>query len=391
MNLSDLVYINANGYYYADYNSFLEWRKDQYRTIYGADIYLEADSQDGQLVAIQALADYQTAALGASIYASFSPTTAQGVGLSRNVKINGISRLIATKSNVSITIVGTAGTVITNGIVQDSLNQLWDVPTTTIPTGGTITVIAIAQEFGAVTAAAGTVTRIYTPTRGWQSVTNAAAANAGNPVESDAELRVRQARSVAIPSLTVFDGTIGAIENITGVEKVKGYENQTGTTDGDGIPGHSICVVVLGGTSANIASAILLHKTPGCNTYGNTPIATFDSRGMPITISFQRPTNVSIKVAITISVNANWSSDYITLMQTSVANYINALSIGSTILITKLYSPAYLAGTAADGSFDIASLQIAKGADPLGNVNIDLDFDDNPVCVAASDVTVIVT
>lgn len=391
MQITDLVYIDSTGYHYADYPAFLQWRTEQYQAIYGADVYIDPDSQDGQLLAIQAKSDYDTAALGAAIYNSFSPATAQGVGLSRVVKINGMNRGIPTNSQVDIEIVGQSGTVITDGVVQDTLDQKWNVPSpTVIPGGGTITVTAIAQELGAITAEAGTVNKIFTPTLGWQTVTNANAATPGAPIESDANLRIRQTQSTAIPSLTVFDGTIGAVSNIAGVTKVRGYENPTGSTDGNGIPAHSICVVVNGGDSVEVASQIAVHKTPGTGTFGNTSELVYDAHGMPLTIAFSRPSSVTIKVDITISANEGWSADYIALIKQSVSDTINALQIGAVVLITKLYAPAYLVGTPAGQTYDIATLQIAISGDPLGDVNIPLDFDEQAICLPA-DVTVNVT
>ena len=84
---------------------------------------------------------------------------------------------------------------------------------------------------GAVAALANTVTGIFTPTQGWQTVNNSNPATLGVAVESDAELRVRQSVSVADPSLTVFEGTVGSVENVTGVTKTMGYENPTNSTD----------------------------------------------------------------------------------------------------------------------------------------------------------------
>jgi uncharacterized phage protein gp47/JayE len=314
------------------------------------------------------------------------------VGLSRVVKINGIRRGVPTRSQVDVEIVGQSGTVITDGVVQDTLDQKWDLPATvTIPGGGTITVTAVAQTEGNLTAEANTVNRIFTPTLGWQTVDNPLAATPGAPIETDAELRIRQSRSTAVPSLTVFDGTVGAVSNITGVTKVKGYENDTNSTDGNGIPAHSICIVVAGGAVTDIAQAIADHKTPGTGTFGSTSETVFDTNGMPNTIRFQRPTTVTIKVQVTIAAGQGWSSDFIALIKTAVAAVINAGGIGDTVLITKLYAPAYLLGTAPGQTYDIALLEIGKNADPLGTVNIPLDFDEQAVCIDPTDVTVIVT
>ncbi len=391
MQITDLVYIDTTGYHFEDYPAFLSWLQDQYRAIYGADVYLESDSQDGQFLAVIAKALYDTAALGGSVYNSFSPVTAQGVGLSRNVKINGLDRRSPTHSVVDVLVVGQSGTVITGGIAVDTLEQKWDLPTTTIPGGGSITVTAVAQEEGDISAEANTVNRIFTPTLGWQTVNNVAAATPGAAVETDAELRVRQAQSTANPSLTVFDGTIGGVSNLAGVLKTRGYENDTDSTDGNSIPPHSICVVVSGGDAVEIAQEIALHKTPGTGTHGSTTELVYDAHGMPLNIHFQRPTPVTITADITIATNEGWSSDYEDLIKQAVADVINAGQIGDTVLITKLFAPAYLTGTPASSTFDIATLLIGRDMDPPSNINIDLDFDEEPVCDPATDITVNIT
>jgi len=391
MLITDLVYIDDTGYHYADYPAFLSWLQGSYRAIYGADVYLEADSQDGQFLAIMAKAFYDTAALGGSVFNSFSPVTAQGVGLSRQVKINGIARQASSKSTADLTVVGQPSTVISGGIAQDVLDQKWDLPDLVIPGGGSIIVTATAQEFGDINAEAATINKIFTPTLGWQTVNNVNPATPGAPVESDAELRVRQAESTAIPSLTVLDGTVGGVSNVPGVQKTKGYENDTNSTDGNGIPAHSICIVVLGGDSVAIAEQIALHKTPGTGTFGDTTELVYDAHGMPLNIKFERPTIVTIGVKITIAVDQFWSNDFIPLIEAAVAAQINSLEIGETVLITKLFAPAYLIGTPEGGTYDIIELEIKKNADPYDVINIPLDFDEYAFCDADVDVTVIVT
>lgn len=392
MEITELVYIDDTGYHYADYPSFLTWIQDKYRGIYGADVYLEADSQDGQFLAVLAKSYYDLAAHGAATYNSFSPVTAQGLGLARVVKINGLTKQSASYSTVTLTVVGQAGTVITDGVAQDTVGQKWLLPTpTTIPGGGSVDVVATAETIGAVTAEIGTVTSIFTPTLGWQTVTNAAAATPGSAVEEDAELRARQAVSTANPSLTVFDGTTGAVSNVSGVTKAKGYENDTASTDGNGIPAHSICMVVAGGADADIAQAIQVHKTPGTGTFGDTSEVVYDSHGMPLTISFQRAVTATISVRVTLSAGTGWSSDYEDLIKAAVAAIVNAGPIGDTVLYTTFFGPAYLPGTPASGTFVIASIELKKNAGAFAQANVTLDFDENPVCNPATDVTLVVT
>ena len=392
MNITSLVFIDATGYNFADYPSFLSWIQGVYQGIYGADVYLGPDSQDGQFVAILAQAFYNTAALGASVYNSFSPATAQGVGLSRVVKINGLEREIPTFSIVQLTIVGIAGTVIKNGVAQDTLNQQWNLPASvTIPGGGTITVTATAQNIGDITADINTVTTIFTPTLGWQSVNNSVAAIPGDPVEKDGTLRARQAASTSIPAQTVFDATLGGVANISGVTAIRGYENDTDSTDGNGLPPHSICVVVTGGNSVTICQTILDYKTPGTNTYGGTTELVYDRKGMPYNISYQESVAAEIGVQVTLTQGPAWSSDYESMIADAVAAIINDGRIGNTVLYTTLFAPAYLNGVAGGpapaDAYTIDSIEINKNGGSYAAANVSLNFDEQPVCNPLTDVT----
>ena len=392
MTIADLVYIDSTGYHYADYPTFLSWLTSQYQSIYGADVYLEADSMDGQFLAILAQAFYDTAVLGASVYNSFSPLTAQGAGLARVVKINGLKKLVPSFSTVTVTIVGTAGTVITNGIASDSLNQQWLLPVTvTIPGGGTIDVTATAAVVGFVTANANSITNIFTPTRGWQTVNNAGAASPGDPVEEDAQLRQRQSISTSLPAQTVFDATLGAVANLPAVTKVQGYENFTDSTV-NGLVAHSICVVTVGGADTDIAQAIVDQKTPGTDPVGNHgPVTVFDSRGIPLSVYFSYAVTAEIQATVTGVSNQGWSTDFVPLIQAAVAAAINALPIGSEIFYTTLFVPAYLVGTPAYGTFSVTGITIGKNSGMQSAANIVLATGlsaENPVCNPSVDVTV---
>lgn len=134
---------------------------------------------------------------------------------------------------------------------------------------------------------AGSVNKINTPTRGWVSVTNPQAATVGVAAETNAELRVRQSQSVALPSLTPFEAVDGAIANISGVTRHKLYENDTDTTDANGLPPHSIAAIVEGGDATVIANSIRGVKGQGVTPYGSTVIVVPDKYGNPHSVGFQ--------------------------------------------------------------------------------------------------------
>jgi len=387
--IAELAYIDATGFHYSDYPTVLAALQDEYRTIYGVDVYLEADSQDGQWLAVVALSIHETLALAASVYNSFSPVTALADALSRNVKLNGIRRRVPTFSTADLTIVGQEGTEIVNGQVEDVLSQKWNLPATVvIPGSGEIVVTATAVDVGAISAAAGTIEKISTPTLGWQTVTNVLAATEGEPVETDAQLRLRQEISTALPSLSVLEGIVGAVASLAGVTRFKGYENDDDVPDADGLPAHSIAIVVEGGLAQEIGDTIALKKTPGTKTYGTTSVDTVDKYGLINTINFFRPTLATIGVEITIDALTGFTTGFETLIKQAVIDYLNALKIGSDVLITKLYVPANLPGTAAGDTFDITLIRIKKNAGAFGTANIVLAF--NEVAEAdLADITII--
>lgn len=370
-----LMFIDETGLHLPDYPAVLDYIHAQFRSIYGQDVYLEPDSQDGQLAAVFAAALHDTYALAGSVYQAFSPATSQGAGLSRMVKINGLGRQTASYSTVELRLVGQAGTIISNGIAKDAQQRLWLLPERVlVPVEGEVFVTATAEDRGDIRAGANEITAIATPTRGWQSVNNPQSATPGRKVEADAELRRRQSVSTALPSLTVLEGTVGAVASLEGVSRWRAYENDQNETDANGVPGHSIALVVEGGDTQAIAQAIAHKKTPGTGTYGSTAVRVVDDFGVPNTIRFTRPTVVDLQVRISIKALPGYVSTTGTALRQAVADYINALPIGEDVLLVKLYVPANLHNTVLSASYDILSLTVGRIADTPAAANVDIDI-----------------
>ncbi|ECD9466449.1 baseplate J/gp47 family protein [Salmonella enterica] len=375
--------VTAEGISAPDYQTILDALTSYFQQIYGSDAYLEPDSKDGQMVALVALAIHDANNTAISVYNCFSPATGYGAALTSNVKINGIARKGATNSTVDLLLTGTAGTTITNGTVKDTNNVIWRLPASVvIGVDGTVTATAICSKSGAVAAPVGAITTINTPTRGWTSVTNPAAATVGAPAETDAELRIRQGQSVAIPSITPFEGVDGAIANIAGVTRHKLYENDTGKTDGNGLPPHSISAIVDGGDVTEIARAIRGNKGQGVRTWGKTSVTVPDKYGNPHIISFSRPTDVPVYGKITLTVFAGYTSQIGVQIQQAVADYINRLMIGDQVLLSRIYSPANL-GVVSGGNaryYDIQELLIGKSPEAVAAANINIAYDESASC-----------
>ena len=315
--------------------------------------------------------------IAALVYNSFSPATAQSDALDKNVRINGIARKAPTYSMCDVDITGTVGTVIKNGSVKDTLNRVWVLPeVVTIPLTGKVTVTARASEAGAWSSLPNTITIINTPTRGWLSVDNPNEGTAGAPVESDAELRRRQAKSVALPAQSVVNGIIGGVAAVSGVTRYRCYENDGGVTDEHGIPAHSISMVVEGGDAEEIAKQIHLHKTAGSGTYGDTTIGVADKYGITTNIRFQRPSYVRVKIRITLQPLEGYTNAYTAALKERVEDYVNSLGIGEAVYIARLVPPILDCNSDITSTFDIISIEAAAGEGEYAAANIKVAFNE---------------
>ena len=396
-------FISSAGLTVPDYNDILNGLYvPGFLAIYGQNSYLGNDSAPFQLMSIIALAANDCNAGLVLAFNNMSPALAIGVGLSEIVAINGLSRKAATNSTCSVTLYGTAGAVINNGIIANSVTgDLWNLPAVvTIGGGGTATVTATAQQPGIVNASASQLTTITTPAAGWTSVTNGSNVPAlGQPVETDSQLRLRQAQSVALPSQTPLDATVAAIEAVAGVTRVNVLENVTGSTDSYGNPSHSITCVVEGGTALAVATAIYDNRGLGVDTNGDvsgSPIGgtqsvavTSPNSGLVTAIGFILPPNY---VTIYVIVNAHilpsggtLNAAQILAIQNAIIAYIDSLPIGGLISFGDMVQAA--ANGAGAGISIHSPLYFAETASPTVNADIQLNFYQAAQC-ATGNITV---
>lgn len=357
------------------------------QSIYGSDIYLGSDSQDGQMIGVLAQAIYDTGQLAVSVFNDFSPTNSQSAGLSSLVKINGIRRNTSSASTAIGNVVGTVGTVINGGIVADDNGNLWDLPSTvTIPSAGYVSVTVVCQTTGSISAAIGSINTIFNPQLGWQSFTNTSVASLGNAVETDAELKKRQTQSTSLPAQSITDGILANVANVSGVSRYAGYDNDTSSTDANGVPAHSIAIVVLGGSTQDIVNAIGATKPPGIPTYGSTSGNYVDAYGVPKTINYSALSQVNVYFSFTITALTGYVSTTKTLIAETLAAFINSLSIGEDVYATQSLGAASLANLALGQTFSIqmASFKLGTSPSPSGSTDVTIAFNAAAICSAAN-------
>ena len=374
--------VTENGIQAPSYAEILEYFQSQARNIFGQDVNIDADTQDGQLIAIFALALSDVNAQAIATYNQFNPNTAVGVGLDSAVKTNGITRHTATNSTVDLVLIGQAGTVITNGVATDDNENRWLLPEqVVIPVSGEITVTATAEEVGAIEASPNTITQIGTPTLGWQSVNNPTQATVGVAVETDAELRQRQSRSTELPSVSLWEGIIGSLLNLPGVIRVSGVKNDEDDPSPEGVPGHTIAMIVDGGEVDEIGETIFLKKGEGVGTYGSVQTTYIDTYGFPNVIKFSRPTIVNAYITLTITPSSTYISTVANEIKQRIAGYINGLSIGESVNIARVLSSAVKdCTTGVDDRFDVTAITMGEASGSQTAASIPIEWNEAAYC-----------
>jgi uncharacterized phage protein gp47/JayE len=183
---------------------------------------------------------------------------------------------------------------------------------------------------------------------------------------------------------------LAAIANIPGVTRYAVYENDTGSTDVNGLPAHSFSAIVLGGNSAAIAQAIALRKTIGSQTYGTTSVVVTDIYGIQTTINYFQLALTNVYFAVTIKALPGYLSSTGTALIQALVDFVNALDIGEDVYISQAQAVAQLIGLGIGQTFYVTDFRLGTAPSPTGTSNIVIAFNAAATC-ATSNVTLTVT
>lgn len=289
--------ITAAGLETADYAELLAYYTTGYETIYGSDINLDQDSPDGQYMGIQIQAILDILDVITQVYNSFDPDLAIGNTLDMRVAINGIQRQAGTYTTTNITLVvsqalslqGLSSDPQEPYTVADNAGNNWILQTDqNPPSAGTYVYEFRSEKPGAVLTTPNTINVPVTVVLGIVSINNPTTySTLGLNEETDAALRIRRQKSVAIGSQGYYAGLLAALENVTGVTAAFIYENLDSITNVDGVPGHSIWVIVTGSyLDADVANAIYAKRNAGCGMFGAVNYTITQIDGSPFVISW---------------------------------------------------------------------------------------------------------
>ncbi len=266
-----------------------------FEAIYGADINLASDTPDGQMMMIFIQVVLDVLGLLTQIYNSFDPDQAIGVVLDQRVAINGIQRQAGTFTTTNVTVV-TSQALNLFGLdqgnqqvytVADNAGNQWQlIESFSAPGPGTYVLAFQASNPGAVLTVPNTITVPVSIVLGVSSLNNPTTyTTLGINEETDAVLRVRRQKSVSLASTGYLAGLLAALENLNGITAAFVYENTGATTDVDGVPGHSVWVIVAGtAADSDIANAIYTKRSAGCGMFGASSFIITQADGSPFIV-----------------------------------------------------------------------------------------------------------
>jgi uncharacterized phage protein gp47/JayE len=298
---------------------------------FGAKANTGANRALGQAVDVHAASISEQDDMIQAVYDAFNLNNSSGVQLDNLVALRGMTRKAATPSTSTLTLGGTPSTVIAAGKrsrIPDG--TLWGLDSpATIGGGGTVDAASTCTTTGPEEAAATAINTIFDAVSGWTSVTNAADAIAGTAQETDAELRLRFARSFALGGSATDHAIRAAIEAIAGVTHATVISNRDPDTDGNGIPGHAFRSIVWPTLSASIelqvADAIFKTQPAGIRPDGAEEFTVTDNQTYDQPVRFSYATEQQLYLTANITAGPAYPAAGDTLVAAALLAFGNGM------------------------------------------------------------------
>lgn len=242
---------------------------------------------------------------------------------------------------------------------------------------GAIDVPFEAVAAGPVGALAGALSEIATPVDGWQTAVNLLDANPGALQETNPALRARREAELAGQGGSTADAIRAAVFAVNEGSSdpahqpptsVTVFYNDTDLTDADGLPPHSVEVLVQDGTDQDITQAVWDSVGAGTATVGNQVGVATDSEGNSQTVHWSRPEEVDLYVTATVYYDAaQWPAGTTDALvaQAALSALLtygdNVVQIGVDVRMTKLAS-VFLTGPSQTDSTGTAVVPAVEGS-----------------------------
>lgn len=298
---------------------------------------VDPETPQGQIIDAQVASVNQKDSEVLYLAQQFDPRTAEGRFQDALAEIYFIKRKSAINSYALCTLTGRAGTQISAGALIESEidGTQWSLDQdVTIPAEETITAQFTCLTEGAISASAGTLTKIVTTVTGWDAVTNATA-TVGTLEESQSAFEQRRRESVALNARSTVNAVYANVAQCDGVIAVYAIDNKKNvveTIDNYNLKPHSIFVSVIGGDDTEITKAIYDNLSAGCDYNGNTTIQITNEYTQAVEdVIFYRPAAYNIFVKVQIQNNAALPDNYEAIIKEAVYNNFYGLDTETVI------------------------------------------------------------
>lgn len=375
--------------------TYAEWLEDvegSFKSRFGDDIALSSNSNFGMLAREYAWRMVEvTEQLQLVYYAGFY-STATDTSLDRLGANIGVVRKVAAPSHVALKITTDDEYLIQSGEqfeTEDGIvfNLLDDVVTKKDNDGNWVGIGNLeSDETGSMNnVGANTITVVSNPDDAILEVTNQEPAYGGNDEETDEDYRERLVLENISKEGPTANGIRSALMNVSGVREVGIVDNDQNSTDEYGNPPYSVHVYVLGGADKDIAETLNDRVAAGVTLAGSRAVNITDDSGITKTIRFDHATEVPIFIQVEIKTSDSWNQDDgPNQIKSDIAQKINALEMGQTVHLTKMFANVY-----DKPGVEEASIKIGIAKDALSYSDVKVKRFEVPVC-SASNVEVVV-
>ena len=353
--------LTALGYVRRTYDDILNDKIQRAKELFGEDIDTSDLTPLGKFIRINAYDQAQAEEEIEAVYYARFPNTASGQSLDRLLVFAGITRNPAIAAVYSVNVRGTAGYVIQAGFLFGTETELtfWTTQDYTIGEDGTCVMEVSCTEPGTVgnLSSPSAICKVVNPCAAVVYVQGAECLIAGKDEESDADLRARFAAAISGSGSCNENAIRAAILRVPTVQYAAVISNNTDETDDEGRPPHSFECFVLGGDdySQEIAEAIFSKRPVGIQTVGDNAVTITDISGTERVIRYSPAREVMITVRVQIRKSATFPEDGIAQVQQSVADYINGLDFGCSLVLSAIYGHIY----SVTGVQEVTSIELS--------------------------------
>ena len=369
-----MIQYDSEGIITQTLTEILDEREDSLKEVMGDDFVIDKTSPIGNMELADANNELAIQELIAWLIPNMiDANTATGYFLDCICEKNRIYRKQPEYTIITLTLVGTpkseflAGdiTILESvGGVYYNLNE-----DCIIGDGGTVTATFKCEDFGDYQPVPSSTFSIETPVYGLDAVVmdyDNLHLSIGRFTESDEELRQRRKESVGQTSTNTLDSIKGNLYSLDNVQKVVDFENETESTDANGLPMKSFEFVIDGGDSDEIAKTIFNNKPAGTRAYGTTEITVQDSENVNHQIGFTRVTDVNLRMDIVISTTSTQSETFKSVLVDALKEQFDDIQgIGDNVRDYSYFAVL----TPYSEISDIASIKFASLADPSTQVS----------------------